>query len=105
MLCVPLLAACGAHGTAEDVTLAELAARPQAYDGHTVRTRGTVRAFDAPRHYWLEDADINRVGLEPMERIAPHLGREVSVTGLFSYARERGRRITISDIAPFDAPR
>lgn len=104
MLGVPLLTACGASGPA-DVTLAELAARPQAYDGRDVRTRGTVRVFDAPRHYWLEDAQLNRVGLEPMERIAPHLGREVTVTGRFSYARERGRRIAISSIEPFDAPR
>lgn len=105
LLCVPLLTACGANDPAADVTLAELAARPQAYDGREVRTRGTVRTFDAPRHYWLEDAQINRVGLEPMELIAPHLGREVTVTGRFSYARERGRRIAIATIEPFDAPR
>lgn len=105
LLCVPLLTACGANGPAADATLAELTARPQAYDGREVRTRGTVRAFDAPRHYWLEDAQINRVGLEPMELIAPHLGREVTVTGRFTYARERGRRIAISSIEPYDAPR
>lgn len=105
MLCAPMLIACGTGDPAEDVTLAELVARPQAYDGRAVRTRGTVRAFDAPRHYWLEDAQINRVGLEPMALIAPHLGREVTVTGRFSYARERGRRIAIATIEPFDAPR
>lgn len=104
-LCVPLLAACADGGVARDVTLAELVERPQAYDGRAVRTRGTVRTFDKPRHYWLEDADINRVGLEPMERIAPHLGREVAVTGLFSYSRDRGRHIMISDIEPFDTAR
>jgi len=58
------LAACGTdRTTAEDVSLAELAARPQASDDRTVRTRGIVRGLDDPRHYWLEDPQINRVGL------------------------------------------
>ena len=100
------LAACGTdRTTAEDVSLAELAARPQAYDDRTVRTRGIVRGFDDPRHYWLEDPQINRVGLEPMNVIAPHLDREVTIVGRFSFSRDRGRRIRIDGIEAYDAAR
>lgn len=98
------LTACGGDGVA-DVSLAELAARAPAYDGRTVRTRGIVRGFHDPRHYWLEDEHVNRVGLFPLERIAPHLDRRVTVTGRFSYSRERGRRIVIEHIDVHDSPR
>lgn len=98
------IVACDSDGVS-DVTLAELAANPQAYVGRNVRTRGTVRGFDDPRHYWLEDADINRVGLMPPEQIAPHLGREASIVGRFTYARDRGRRIAIISIEPFESVR
>lgn len=101
-----VLTACGSDGTTpEDVSLAELAARPQAYDDRTVRTRGIVRGFDDPRHYWLEDPRINRVGLEPMDIIAPHLDREVTIVGRFSFSRDRGRRIKIGSIEAYDTAR
>jgi hypothetical protein len=100
------LTACGFDDAPpEDVGLAELAARPQAYDGRTVRTRGIVRGFDDPRHYWLEDPRINRVGLEPMDMIAPHLEREVTIVGRFSFSRDRGRRIAIDGIEAYDMAR
>jgi hypothetical protein len=101
-----VLAACGTDGaTPEEVSLAELAARPQAYDDRMVRTRGIVRGFDDPRHYWLEDPLINRVGLEPMGVIAPHVDREVTIVGQFSFSRDRGRRIKIGNIEAYDAAR
>lgn len=100
------LIACGADtGTVEEVALAEIASRQQAYDGRILRIRGTVRGFHDPRHYWLEDGHLNRVGLEPEELIAPHLGREVSVVGRYTYARDRGRRVAITSIEPFDEVR
>lgn len=104
-LCTMVLAGCAPGDGIEDVSLAELAASQQYWDGHNVRVRGTVRGFDDPRHYWLEDALINRVGLLPPEAIAPHLGREVTIVGRYTYARDRGRRITISSIESFDDAR
>ena len=104
--CLALLGSgCGRGGDPVEVSLAELAARPQAWDGRTVHTRGTVRGFDDPRHYWVEDAGLNRVGIVPAERIAPHLGREVAVVGRFTYARDQGRRITLGSIEAYDPPR
>lgn len=104
--CALALIACGNDsGTVEEVALAEIASRQQAYDGRTLRIRGTVRGFHDPRHYWLEDGQRNRVGLEPEELIAPHLGREVTVVGRYTFARDRGRRIAISSIEAFDEAR
>lgn len=99
------LAACDGDKTPLELSLAELAARPTAYDGRVVRTRGTVRGFDDPRHYWLEDENLNRVGLMPEERVAPHLGRQITVLGQFSYTRDRGRRIRIGTIEEYDGRR
>lgn len=100
------LVACGDdRGAVEEVALAEIASRQQAFEGRTLRVRGTVRGFHDPRHYWLEDDHLNRVGLVPEELIAPHLGREVTVVGRYTFARDRGRRITITSIEPFDSPR
>jgi len=89
----------------QQVTLAELVANAQRYDGDTVHTRGMVKSFDEPRHYWLEDDNINRVGLEPMDEIAPHLDRRISVTGHFTYSPDRGRRIRIESIGSYDEAR
>ncbi|MFN3987092.1 MAG: hypothetical protein ACK4KV_16480 [Rhodocyclaceae bacterium] len=100
-----ILAACTRSDTVTDVTLAELAARQHAYDGQTVRTRGTVRSFDSPRHYWLEDDHLNRVGLTPVEHIAPHLDRQVTVVGRYTFTRDRGRRIVLEAIEAYDPPR
>lgn len=103
--CVLALVGCADGNGIRDVTLAELADNSQRWDGHEVRVRGTVRGYDDPRHYWLEDAFINRVGLQPPQAIAAHLGREITVVGHYTYARDRGRQITISTIEAFDNPR
>lgn len=105
-ICALALIACGNNsGIVEEVALAEIASRQHAYDGRILRIRGTVRGFHDPRHYWLEDGHRNRVGLEPAELIAPHLGREVSVVGRYTFARDRGRRVAITSIEPFDEVR
>lgn len=96
---------CQADTHPEDVALAELVARQADYDGRTIRTRGIVRTFDTPRHYWLEDDHLNRVGLMPAELIAPHLDRQVTIVGQYSFASDRGRRIAIDTIAPFEVQR
>jgi hypothetical protein len=103
--CALALGACERGQRIEDITLAELAARQHTYDGRTVRTRGTVRGFDDPRHYWLEDENINRVGLIPVELIAPHLGRKVTVVGRYAFTPDRGRMITIQTVESFDDTR
>ncbi len=99
---VTLLSLAGCGDRVHEISLAELAANQQAYDGLLVRARGTVKGFHDPRHYWLEDEHVNRVGLMPPERIAPHLGREVGIVGRYSFAQHRGRRIHIIEIEPFD---
>lgn len=104
--CTLALAACGAQpDAAEAVALAEVASRSDAYDGQMLSLRGRVQGYHDPRHYWLEDGQRNRVGLAPAERIAPHLGREVTVVGHYHYSRERGRWLTIHAIEPYDARR
>lgn len=95
------LAACDRSTAPVELSLAELAANPAAYNGRVVRTRGTVRGFDDPRHYWLEDDNMNRVGLIPEDRVAPHLGRQITVLGQFSYARDRGRRLRVGTIEAY----
>lgn len=104
VVCLMTLASCGSNSPT-DVAVAELSAHPHAYDGKTVRARGIVRSFNQPLHYWLEDERVNRIGLSPNELISPHLDREVSIVGTFSFSRERGRRIEITRIEPFDAIR
>ena len=100
------LTACQGSATPQDVALAELAAQATQYDGRTVRTRGRVRSFDSPRHYWLEDRWGNRVGLLPPEQAAPHLDREISVRGRFEYnPQRRGRYISLDAVEPYDAAR
>ncbi len=106
LVCLLLaLTACEPGNAPLELSLAELAAQPAAYDGRIVRVRGTVKGFHDPRHYWLEDEQLNRVGLIPEDRIAPHLGRQVTVLGQFSYSRERGRRLRVGTVESFDAVR
>lgn len=100
-LCLAVLVGCGRSSDPTEVSLAELAERPAAYNGRVVRTRGTVRGFDDPRHYWLEDENMNRVGLIPVDRVAPHLGRQITVLGQFSYARDQGRRLRVGTIEAY----
>ena len=99
------LGGCAIGEAPEDVALAELAAQPALYDGRVLRLRGLVRSFDAPRHYWLEDEYVNRVGLHPAELIAPHLDRRIAVVGRYSFSRERGRQLQIIRIEAYDPPR
>ena len=104
-LCLTVLVGCDQGNKPIEVSLSELTERPAVYGGRVVRTRGTVRGFDDPRHYWLEDENLNRVGLLPEERVAPHLGRQITVLGQFSYTRDRGRRIRVGTIEDYDGRR
>ncbi|MCG6657958.1 glucose-inhibited division protein B [Halomonas campisalis] len=92
------LAACGGEDAPREVTLAVLAADPAGHDGAVIATQGEVRHFDDPLHYWIEDADLNRVEIFPHEAIAPHLGERVRVVGEFQYAPAEGRRLTLESV-------
>ncbi len=99
-----VLTACGLVTTGpRAVTLAELAADQDRYDGTVVSTEGVVRSFDDPLHYWIEDEDVNRVELVPHDEVAPLLGEEVRVVGEFTFDRDQGRLITVDRIEPIDA--
>lgn len=94
------LAACA---PTPETSLAELVADAETYDGHEVVVTGVVVAFGeedgASRdHVVLEDAESNRVLLEPAEAVAPHEGASVEVRGEFSFSPERGRRIRVADV-------
>ena len=98
-VCALLLGACGLTGTApREVTLAVLVGDQAGYDGRMVTTEGVVRTHDDPRHYWIEDDDLNRVELIPDDEVVPLLGERVRVTGRFRFRDDEGRRIEIEQI-------
>lgn len=103
---VGLLAALSLTGCGSDAdkpqpaTLAVLTANSSAHDGQSVATSGRVRSFDEPRHYWIEDIDLNRVEIKPHELIAPHLGKEVDVIGDFSFSPKAGRLLQVESVSP-----
>ncbi len=75
-----------------------LAEQPDEYQETTVTTAGIVRHFQEPLHYWIEDDDLNRVALKPMEKVEPYLGKRVRVTGVFQYQENAGRQIHVESI-------
>ncbi len=92
-VCAALLAACGAANSG--VTLETLVNMQNEYNGERVATRGVVRTFDHPRHYWIEDEKQNSVALQPEDDLPPLVGRRVRVVGKFSYSPTTGRVITV----------
>ncbi len=80
------------------VSLAELSDRQASYDGRTVVVEGRVAMIEDPRHFWVEDDDFNRVGIEPGERVADHVGEQVRVRGMFSYSPDEGRSIRVEEV-------
>ncbi|MCC5885653.1 MAG: hypothetical protein JJT88_04385 [Gammaproteobacteria bacterium] len=96
--CALLLALLGCSGPPVPVTLEVLVSQQSDLHGQRVRTTGTVREFEPPHHVWIEDAGLNRVELEPAHRVVDHVGESVTVTGRFSYAPDRGRRIRIEAV-------
>lgn len=92
-VCALLLTACGTNSGS--VTLETLVEMQSEYNGERVATRGVLRTFDHPRHYWIEDDRLNRVALQPEDQLPPLVGRTVRVVGTFSYSPSTGRIITI----------
>lgn len=92
------LAGCDYAEAPQAAPLRMLVAQPGDYQDELVTTAGTVRHFQEPLHYWIEDDDLNRVALEPMENVEPYLGKRVRVTGVFHYQENAGRRIQLESI-------
>lgn len=105
-----VLVALSGCGGPRGVTLTELAANPEYYDGRTVIAHGVVLEFgddegSVERHYVLQDADVNRVELLPPDRAEPHVGSAVEVLGEFAYDENRGRMLHIDTIEAVTAAR
>lgn len=98
LLSAGLLTGCDGKGKVNEVPLAMLAASSANHDDRQVVTRGIVRRFEDPLHYWIEDEDLNRVEIFPHERIAPYLGEAVLVEGHFRFSATEGRRLTLVDV-------
>jgi hypothetical protein len=101
-----VLTACAGGGGTSAVTLEELVAEQERFDGERVIVEGVLREYDDPRHYWIEDAVPNRVELEPHDAVEDLVGRELRVVGEFSYRDDRGRVITVEEVEVLgEAPR
>ncbi len=103
VLMLSLLGACS--DTTTDVPLAALVEQQAEYNGQTLSTTGTVRTFDVPRHYWIEDDDLNRVAIEPDEAVSDYVGERIRVTGDYRADRKTGRvleaaEVTVLDVGP-----
>lgn len=80
------------------INLAALREYQGELDGRRVVVSGTVRGFDDPRHYWLENDDLDRVALEGADGLADRLGQTVEVRGVFLYDSDAGRRIEVDQL-------
>ena len=89
-----VLFACGEPAPVR-TSLSALTASQADFDGRQVVVSGTLRTFDSPRHYWIENEALDRVALEGGGELAPHVGHTVEVSGIFSYDRNAGRRIEV----------
>jgi len=92
------LVGCTPNDTAIAVSLANLAHTPATYEGRLVATEGVVHGLEDPRHYWIEDEDLNRVALLPEDQAADHVGEMVRVVGRFHREERGGRQLLISEI-------
>lgn len=97
--CLLLLTACSG---ATEVSLANLVNQQNSLDGRAVRTQGVVRTFDEPRHYWIEDEQLNRVSVEPDAAVRDLVGERVEVSGRFTVSREEGRKIHAQQVNRLD---
>jgi hypothetical protein len=97
-LVLVLLTACAGGGGTSAVTLEELVAEQERFDGQRVIVEGVLRDYADPRHYWIEDAVPNRVELVPHDAVEDLVGRELRIVGEFSYRDDRGRVITVEEV-------
>lgn len=97
-----LLTAC--NKTTAEIPLAMLVEQQAEYNGQTLTTTGIVRTFDIPRHYWIEDDNLNRVAIEPDEAVSGKVGKRVRVTGHYRASRETGRVLEATEVILLDGP-
>ena len=98
LLAALVLVGCGDMDKPQEVSLAMLTENATDFDDNQVVTRGMVRRFEEPLHYWIEDEDLNRVAIFPQERVAHYLGEAVLVEGHFRFSATEGRRLTLTEI-------
>lgn len=96
-----LLGACSE--TTSDIPLAILVAQQGEYSGQTLTTSGIVRTFAEPRHYWIEDGNLNRVAIEPNEAVSGLVGERVRVTGLYQANYETGRVLRAAEVTVLES--
>ena len=97
-----LLVGCGASVPA-NTTLSALSEAQKDFDGRQVIVSGTLRTFDTPRHYWIENDALDRVALlEETINLAPLVSQTVTVRGMFRYDSEAGRRIEVAEFVALD---
>lgn len=98
------VACVGTTAAPQPVTLAELVADPERFDARRVIAEGIVRRHDDPLHTWLEDAEVNRVELEPAAVAVELVGSTIRVTGVFRAPGEEGRAIEVEDVEVLREP-
>ncbi len=96
-----LLVGCGASAPVQ-TTLSALSEVQKDFDGRHVIVRGTLRTFDMPRHYWIENDTLDRVALVGTINLAPLVSQTVSVRGMFRYDSDAGRRIEVEELVALE---
>ena len=81
-----------------NTTLSALSEVQKDFDGRPVIVSGILRTFDMPRHYWIENDALDRVAIEGTINLGPLVSQTVTVTGVFRYDSERGRRIEVDEL-------
>lgn len=89
-----LVAGC-ADSAPVTTSLSALSQAQTDFNGRRVTIHGTLRTFETPRHYWIENDTFDRVALEGVEDLAPWIGQRIEVRGTFFYDSETGRRIEV----------
>ena len=98
IVAVLLQTGCAREETVVGLELELLVEQQDNFLGRLIRTSGVVRMHDSPRHFWLEDDALNRVGLVPADSVEAWLGDEVEVVGRFGFAADTGRRVQVLTI-------
>ena len=96
-----LLVGCGESAPTK-TTLSALSQVQKDFDGRSVMVSGTLRTFDKPRHYWIENDALDRVALEGAINLAPLESKTVTVTGMFRYDSNAGRRIEVDELVALE---
>lgn len=98
LLLLVIMVACGGPTQPVEVDLGVLVEQSSEYTGRRVTTWGRLRTFDQPRHYWIETADLQRVGVVPEQKIASYVNEMVQVSGRFDIVAGAGRQVTVEHI-------